>query len=631
MRYRPIKTMLVRVVLFALLGISARGDAPALPLTPGVKANNSDGPLTITPNELVEITISLAMEHEVGPEGDWWILVKLEEEWYHFDRERGWLSGLEVSHQGSLFALEPYTVLSGATLPEGTFTFFFGVDPFPNGIPDIEGMVYDSLTLRVSSEILNEDDGGESDGDTGSTVDEDGESDPSLCVAFRVPDTHQTGSYTDTYGEDSDVTTYAPSYTDNGNGTVTDNVTGLMWTKTIDLNGDGKIDVNDKLGYEDAQTYASSVTTGGYTDWRVPTIKELYSLMDFSGQDISSYSGTETSGLTPFIDTTYFAFDYGDMSAGERLIDSQMATTTKYVSLTFGRDETMFGVNFADGRIKGYPIEMRGSPKLFYVYFVRGDTGYGENDFVDNRDGTVTDAATGRMWSQDDSGKGLNWEEALAWVNAKNQEKYLGYNDWRLPDAKELQALVDYTRSPDTSASAAIDPVFKTTSIVNEGGETDWPWFWSSTTALKYNPQNGAAMSDQGAYVCFGRALGYMNGEWLDVHGAGCQRTDPKAGDPTEYPTGYGPQGDAIRIYNYVRLVRDITVSGDAALADSPNAYGNIDEDKRQVTADSAIDKGVLLLDLIRVSAYHFPFYICAALRGENFFIKIKNRHLSLT
>ncbi|WP_353571769.1 hypothetical protein [Candidatus Albibeggiatoa sp. nov. BB20] len=50
--------------------------------------------------------------------------------------------------------------------------------------------------------------------------------------------------------------------------------------------------------------------------------------------------------------------------------------------------------------------------------------------------------------------------------------------------------------------------------------------------------------------------MGYIDGQWTDVHGAGSQRSDPKAGDPTEYPTGFGSQGDAIRIYNYVRLVR---------------------------------------------------------------------------
>jgi hypothetical protein len=63
-------------------------------------------------------------------------------------------------------------------------------------------------------------------------------------------------------------------------------------------------------------------------------------------------------------------------------------------------------------------------------------------------------------------------------------------------------------------------------------------------------------------YVAFRRGLGYMNGEWIDVHGAGCQRSDPKQGDPDDYPTGMGPQGDARRIDNFVRLVRDADTVG---------------------------------------------------------------------
>ena len=51
--------------------------------------------------------------------------------------------------------------------------------------------------------------------------------------------------------------------------------------------------------------------------------------------------------------------------------------------------------------------------------------------------------------------------------------------------------------------------------------------------------------------------MGYMNGRWVDVHGAGTQRSDPKAGDPDDFPTRFWSQGDAIRIYNYARLVRD--------------------------------------------------------------------------
>jgi hypothetical protein len=50
--------------------------------------------------------------------------------------------------------------------------------------------------------------------------------------------------------------------------------------------------------------------------------------------------------------------------------------------------------------------------------------------------------------------------------------------------------------------------------------------------------------------------MGMMFGLWMDVHGAGAQRSDPKAGSASDFPDGFGPQGDAIRIDNLVRLVR---------------------------------------------------------------------------
>jgi hypothetical protein len=67
----------------------------------------------------------------------------------------------------------------------------------------------------------------------------------------------------------------------------------------------------------------------------------------------------------------------------------------------------------------------------------------------------------------------------------------------------------------------------------------------------------------EGIYVCFGRGLGWMemppfsnNWQLIDVHGAGAQRSDPKDGDPKQFPHGRGPQGDDVRILNFVRCVR---------------------------------------------------------------------------
>ncbi len=356
------------------------------------------------------------------------------------------------------------------------------------------------------------------------------------------------------YGQDAQYDDHQSSYTDNGDGTVTDNVTGLMWQQSPDTDGDGDIDADDKLSYDMAVARAVTLKLGGYTDWRLPTIKELYSLVDFHGIAPGGDEGTDTSGMIPFIDTAFFDFAYGDASAGERIIDAQYASSTLYVANTANDDgRTLFGVNFADGRIKDYGLTMFDRDKAFFVIYVRGNTGYGQNSFNENGDGSITDSATGLMWSQDDSCMGLNWEETLAWVEQKNAENYLGYSDWRLPRAKELQSIVDYTRSPDTTGSAAIDALFYTSFIINEAGQIDTPCYWSSTTFANRTAAPGA----NAAYVAFGRAMGYTNGRWADVHGAGTLRSDPKAGDPEDFPAGFGPQGDAIRIYNYARLVRD--------------------------------------------------------------------------
>jgi hypothetical protein len=357
-------------------------------------------------------------------------------------------------------------------------------------------------------------------------------------------------------GQDAQYQGPVPSYLPSVDGlTVYDKNTGLTWQRSPEVNADGVLNHNDKLTWDQARARPAALNAakfGGYDDWRLPTIKELYSLIDFRGVDPSGPPGADTPNLRPFIDTRYFEFVYGQASFGERVIDSQYASSTVYVDKTWRGFEKIFGVNFADGRIKGYDRTMPGGgEKAFYVLCVRGNKNYGLNKFKDNGDRTITDEATGLMWSQEDNGKGLNWQQALAWAQAKNRENYLGHNDWRLPNAKELQSIVDYTRSPDTTQSAASDPVFTDTRITNEAGQEDYPCYWTGTT-------HGESLGRAAIYVSFGRSLGFMGGAWRDVHGAGSQRSDPKAGDPANFPQGRGPQGDAIRIYNFVRLVRNV-------------------------------------------------------------------------
>lgn len=344
------------------------------------------------------------------------------------------------------------------------------------------------------------------------------------------------------YGQDASYQGNTPSYTDNDDGTITDDITGLTWEQ----------DMGIKISYVDAITKASNLTLGGYNDWRVPSIKELYSLIRFTGR---------VSGAVPyekFIDTTYFVQPFGDTSIGERLIDAQTWSATQYISTTMNGDSTLFGVNFLDGRIKGYPKYTPGSnntnPNTMYFRMVRGNATYGINNFLDNQDETIADSATGLMWQKSDDGIARDWENALSY---SENLTLAGYSDWRLPNAKELQSIVDYTRCPDITNSPAIDPIFSTTEITDpDGNPGQYPYFWTSTSHLDgVNPYSAAV------YIAFGEAQGKMNNVLMDVHGAGAQRSDPKTGDPSDYPDYFGPQGDVRYVFNYVRCVRDISAS----------------------------------------------------------------------
>lgn len=332
------------------------------------------------------------------------------------------------------------------------------------------------------------------------------------------------------YGQDAQYKHPQPSYHDSQDGMVSDLNTGLTWVQAR----------GPKVTWEAARAGAATCRVGGHADWRMPTIKELYSLINFNG-----HCTMNAANSTPYLDTRYFGFVYGDEARGERLIDCQDWSATRYVSTTMNGNPTVFGVNFADGRIKGYPIVRPGQQAVehtLYVRYVRGDPDYGKNDFHDNGDGTITDRATGLMWQQSDSAKTYDWQGALAYAEGLT---VAGHDDWRLPTAKELQSLVDYTRAPATSGTAAMDPLFKVTAVES--------WYWTSTTHFEGPPDRAGSAA---VYVCFGRAWGWMGGRWLDVHGAGAQRSDPKSGDPADYGYARGPQGDAIRIYNFVRCVR---------------------------------------------------------------------------
>ncbi|MEI6888702.1 MAG: DUF1566 domain-containing protein [Bacteroidota bacterium] len=333
------------------------------------------------------------------------------------------------------------------------------------------------------------------------------------------------------YGQDSQFEHITPAYTKSSDGlTVKDEVTGLTWQQSHDTEIYYWAETQTVVDNLNAQNY------GGYSDWRVPTIKELYSLWNVSVG-------------WPYINSDYFTITY---STEEDLSHAIFWSSDKYtgvmgnISGAPGAEpgaELAFGVNFGTGHIKAYSIA---EGPMHFVRCVRGNLAYGVNLFQNNGDGTISDLATGLMWQQTDNGSGMDWKHALAYAQTQNTANYLGHNDWRLPNTKELQSLVDYTRSPYATNSAnvgpAINALFSCTSILNDGGKADYPYYWTSTSAISM--ANGDYPSAW--YVAFGRA---ENGSGEDLHGAGAVRFDAKV-------LGSG-QGEE-RVLNFVRLVRNI-------------------------------------------------------------------------
>jgi hypothetical protein len=243
---------------------------------------------------------------------------------------------------------------------------------------------------------------------------------------YYLPDTGQTESYTDTFGEDSDYLIYPPAYQDNGDGTVTDLNTGLMWQQAAS---------GSQMDWDSAGSYCSGLSLAGYSDWRLPAADELQSIVDYGRSN-------------PAIDTTAFP--------GAQSSNYWSSTTHDYKS-------EAWNVDFNGGQA--------GYHNGGYVRCVRG--GSSATSFTDNSDGTVTDQKTGLMWQQATSSSMIDWEASLTYCEDLT---LASQSDWRLPNIKELGSIVDGSQS---------GPPIDTTAFPGAQSSN----YWSSTTHVDYTSE----------------------------------------------------------------------------------------------------------------------------------------------
>ena len=249
------------------------------------------------------------------------------------------------------------------------------------------------------------------------------------------------------------------TYSDNDDGTVTDPTTGLVWMRCSmgqTWNGTTCTGKASAYTFDQANALTGTLTFAGQSDWRVPNIRELQTIVD-------------RTVFNPAIDSVVFP----------AAPSSSYWSGSPYAAGSSNAWHISFGLgNVYDG--------YRSSPRN--VRLVRGGQSVGglldisrpTSDYRDNGDGTVTHIPTNLMWKHCAEGQSWNGSTCTGVVSSMTFEQaqavsksFNGKNDWRIPSADELISLVDYRKTT---------PAYNT-SVFPAAGSS---FFWSGSFSAEH-------------------------------------------------------------------------------------------------------------------------------------------------
>ncbi len=289
----------------------------------------------------------------------------------------------------------------------------------------------------------------------------------SITSAFYLPDTGQTKCYSDKgagkliacpapghpLAQDGSYSINPPSYSIFPDWTVADNNTFLMWQQA---------DVITHSTMADAEDYCGNLTLGGHADWRLPSKKELSTIIHYGKYN-------------PAIDTSAF---------NNTLSYPYWTSTADLTYITNG-----WQINFADGSAGFFDSSIP-----HYTRCVRRNIAY--STLKNNGNSTISDIDTGLMWQKSSSGS-MAWASAIKYCEGLT---LAGYTDWRLPNIRELVSLTeDRKRNPSIDSNLLEETGFQYNywSSTPSAGNPDNRWVVSfsdssTSTQVKTNKRNYA-------------------------------------------------------------------------------------------------------------------------------------------